>query len=396
MTWRDLAKLFEEIEVRLINSLKRNLERHKKWESEEGFNWPAWQAEKLKNVRKFVAENEKLVSEISEQIDLETESLLKEQYEEGEKSVIDEINEAASDVHISPYKKTVDEDFFGVDKGKINELIEEVQNVEVKAERAALRLTEDVYRQTLVRAEMALSTGATTLPQALDIAVEDFLKSGINCIEYKDGRRVNIVDYAAMALKTAALRAYLKGAAKQRDELGIDTVLVSQYGACSETCLPWQGRVYIDDVWGSWNGERRGDTGLSTNGNWYPLLSVAIANGLFHPNCRHTLSTWIEGVSKLPQQIDPEKIRKVVELETKQRKLEREVRKWKRFFEGTSEEKIKKKLAIVLKEKQNALNDFVKEQGDVLRREYWREKTYGVSAVGKEKEELEKLGLQLN
>lgn len=54
-----------------------------------------------------------------------------------------------------------------------------------------------------------------------------------------------------MALRTAATKAYMQGEARKRDEMGIDTVLISQYGACSETCLPWQGRVYIDDVWGS-------------------------------------------------------------------------------------------------------------------------------------------------
>lgn len=54
-----------------------------------------------------------------------------------------------------------------------------------------------------------------------------------------------------MALRTAATKAYMQGEARKRDEMGIDTVLISQYGACSETCLPWQGRVYIDDVWGT-------------------------------------------------------------------------------------------------------------------------------------------------
>ena len=43
----------------------------------------------------------------------------------------------------------------------------------------------------------------------------------------------------------------LLGEAQKCERMGIDTVLVSQYGACSDTCLPWQGLVYIDDVWQS-------------------------------------------------------------------------------------------------------------------------------------------------
>lgn len=130
-----------------------------------------------------------------------------------------------------------------------------MQTIETKVESAALRMMDDVYRQTLYKAEIAMAAGATTLPQALDMATKDFLNAGINCIEYKDGRSVNIDDYAQMALRTAATKAYMQGEARKRDEMGIDTVLISQYGACSETCLPWQGRVYIDDVWGTlWNG----------------------------------------------------------------------------------------------------------------------------------------------
>lgn len=135
------------------------------------------------------------------------------------------------------------------------------------------------------------------MEQAVDLAVKDFLAAGINCIQYRDGRLVNIATYAEMAIRTASLRSYLRGAADQRTALGIDTVLVSQYGACSDTCLPWQGRVYIDDVWGSFEGEITGARGKSRNGKWYPLLSVAVEEGLFHPNCRHTLSTWIDGIS---------------------------------------------------------------------------------------------------
>lgn len=112
-----------------------------------------------------------------------------------------------------------------------------------------------------------------------------------------------------MALRTAATRSMLLGEAQRRVELGVDTVLVSQYGACSETCLPWQGKIYIDDVWGMWDGERSGDRGLSNDGHWYMLLSAAVNKGLFHPNCRHTLLTWRYGDS-IPPPMDGDKIRK--------------------------------------------------------------------------------------
>jgi len=35
----------------------------------------------------------------------------------------------------------------------------------------------------------------------------------------------------------------------------------------------------------------------------YPLLSIAIRNGLLHPNCKHTLSTFFEGINEDPELI---------------------------------------------------------------------------------------------
>ena len=131
----------------------------------------------------------------------------------------------------------------------------------------------------------------------------------------------------------------LLGEAQKRERMGIDTVLVSQYGACSDTCLPWQGLVYIDDVWQPYSGDHTpgGSYGVSRNGRSYMLLSVAVKAGLFHPNCRHTVGTWIEGVSRRPQPMDKAKIEAVNKLEAKQRRMELKVREDKRLVEGTQD-----------------------------------------------------------
>ncbi|WP_050698031.1 phage minor capsid protein [Anaeromassilibacillus senegalensis] len=368
MTWRQIAALFEKIELRLIASLKRNLAAHKRWECDEGFKWPAWQAEKLHNLERFRKENQEILNEYQNVIDEETQAMLQAQFAEGAEA---------------PEESLPEPTFFGVNEPRLENLIEDIQHVEGKAESAALRMMDDVYRRTILQAETAMSAGAVTLPQAIDLAVKDFLERGITCIEYKDGSRHNITDYVQMALRTAATRSYLQGEAQRREDLGIDTVLVSQYGQCSETCLPWQGRVYIDDVWGSWNGERAGDRGKSVNGKWYPLLSVAVKNGLFHPNCRHTLSTWYEGISTVPEPMDAKKIRRDAALEQKQRAIERNIRRLKRLSEGTQEPEKAKEYRRQVKQAQKELRDIIAEHDDVLRRDYWREKTYGVPEVEK-------------
>lgn len=370
MTWNDIAKIFETMELRLISSLKRNLKRHHDWEKSEGFNWSAWQAEKLKNLEAYRKENRRIMDEYTDQIDAQTRELMEEQFSEGyeheEQVLLD------SGLPANPSVKS----FFGVNDRRMDSLIGDMLNTEARAESAALRMMDDTYRSVVAKAASEMAAGAVTLPQAVDMAMQDFLRTGINCIAYKNGRRVNIADYVQMALRTAATRSYLQGEAKKRGELGIDTVLVSQYGACSETCLPWQGHVYIDDVFGSFDGETDGERGKSRNGNWYPLLSVAVRAGLFHPNCRHTLSTWIEGISKLPKPLDKAAVRKASALEQRQRALERRVREAKRIVAGILEPEAQKRARMQVQARQRELREFVKEHSNVLRREYWREKVY--------------------
>ena len=363
MTWDEIARIFEQLEVMLIGSLRRNLAAHEDWEKEEGFDWPAWQALKLANLEKFRRQNQELMQRYAPVIDKETRSMLQDQFREGNATLKNEVT---------------DNSFFGVNWRRNEALIEDMLGTEEKVESAALRMMDDVYRQTVNKTQLAMSAGAVNLPQAIDMATKDFLDKGINCVVYKNGSRHNIADYVQMALRTTATRSYLQGEAQKRQELGIDTVLVSQYGACSETCLPWQGRVYIDDVFVPFTGERRGDEGKSRNCNWYPLLSVAVKAGLFHPNCRHTLSTWYEGVSTLPKPMDARQVRENAKLEAKQREMETEVRKWKRLAEGTQDPEKRKEYRQKVRESQKKLREFIASHSDVLRRDYWRESTHGV------------------
>lgn len=361
MTAKEIADLFEQLELHLIASLKRNLMRHKRQEQDEGGidgvpeHWEMWQSAKLRDIRRFRRENQQILGQYRPVIEAETEAMLREQYAEGNAK-----------------------SFFHSSDARLDSLIREMQNNEVRVERAALRYMNDVYRKTVLRTATAMNAGGMTLQQAADEATKDFLAQGINCVQYANGRRVNIASYAEMALRACSTRAMLMGEARQRERLGLDTVLVSQYGACSDTCLPWQGKVYIDDVFQDYRGPGGGSFGISRNGRQYMLLSIAIQGGLFHPNCRHTVSTWIEGVSTMPKQIPPAQIEKVNKLERQQRKLELEVRKTKREAAGLTDTEAQKAANAKVREKQAKLREFIRKHDDVLRRDYWRERDTGV------------------
>lgn len=389
MTYDDIAKIFEEIELSLISSLRRNLAGHKAWEKEEGFDWSAWQAEKLKNIERFRRENQAIMNLYKKVIDSDTLLLMEEQFKEGEELAKQQLAEQLhTDENEQEEVPIPDEHFFGVNNEKMDKLMSDITTIEQKAETAALRMTDDVYRQTLYKVQLAMGTGSMTLQQAIDSAVKDFLDKGINCIVYRDGRRVNISDYVRMALRTTSTRAKLQGQAKQLSELGYDTVIISTYGKCSDTCLPWQGRVYIDDVFTPWQGEQNGDIGKSNYcGKWFPLLSTAVKGGLFHPNCRHTMLQYIDGITKPPEVLDEEKIKDLYRKEQKLRALERNVRKAKRKVNGCSDAENIKKAKEELKKAQRAVKDFIEqtnqsENKTIFKRDYGREKVYSGETNG--------------
>lgn len=359
MTARDIAALFDALELDLVKNLHRCLARHQQQEQTEGGqngtprHWQAWQAAKLRDIRRFRRENTAILGEYRDRIDADTRTLLEEEAAQGGA-----------------------DGFFRMSDERMTALLNEMQQANEQSERAALRYMNDVYRKTILRTAAAMQAGGQTLQQATDAATRDFLDQGIACIRYRNGRRVNISTYAEMALRTAGTRAMLMGEAAQRERLGLDTVLVSQYGACSKTCLPWQGLVYIDDVFQPYHGPRTpgGTYGITRNGRQYPLLSVAMQGGLFHPNCRHTLSTWVEGVSTRPRPMDKAKVEAAAQLEAKQRALERSVRKAKRQAAGLCDPAAAKAARARVHAAQKELRDFVADHGDVLRRNVWRER----------------------
>lgn len=421
----DIAAIFEWIELLLIANLKRNLARHKDEEEQEGFTWSAWQAEKLRSVNVFRRQCKSIMDRYTDVIDSETRQLLEEQFEEGVNGAAKELEEARAEKaapaalpaaeeqqtpaenpeqgHSETSKKssvekataepaivaevTPEPQFFGVDKSKTEKLIEDVTNIEKQAETAALRLTDDVYRQTVNRVQLAMATGSITYEKAVDMAVADFLAQGINCIEYKDGRRVNIADYGRMVLRTTSTRAALQGKSERFKAQGYDTVLVSSYGMCSKTCLPWQGRAYINDAFTDWQGETKLENGVKFGkslycGKWFPLLSSAIEHGLFHPNCRHSINLFIDGVTEFPEPMDNEDIERRYKEEQHQRALEREVRKAKRKVEGSLAPEDVKKAKDEMREAQKNVRDYINEtnaaEGErVLVRKPIQEKIYG-------------------
>ncbi|WP_115716755.1 phage minor capsid protein [Amedibacterium intestinale] len=374
-----LKDIYSEMEMELIESFYRNFAKHKIEERQRGFSWEMWQLAKLRNIQKYRRENRNIITKYIYKIKRVIESVLRNHFYDGRNNAGsngERLSFPADKKNVGlpgkePPKET---NFFGMNEKKLNALISATKDDFENVQHAIYRKMDDVYRQTIFKTEFQLSSGSISLGKAIDKATEEFLDKGINCIIYKNGAHVNIASYAEMALRTASHRATLLGEGAKRDDLGVHLVFVSAHANACKLCIPWQGQILIDDVFSHPNDEY-----IAKYKEKYKLLSVAIKSGLLHPNCRHTLATYFEGITRLPKPQDPETALKNYENEQKQRQLEREVRLRKRIYAGTVDEQNKKEAKTKLLDAQKKLRDFLKEHPE-FKRNQRREKIYDEQA----------------
>lgn len=293
----DIVGAFQSIEEILIDSMINNIRRHTDWEMEEDLNWTMWQAEQLKALDVYRSENIKKFEADFTTINDKIEEMLTKAYAQGNMEEEIKILEALREGYEPPKGEsirkviTTDAKFFKINDRKLSELIKATTDDFRKAEIAMLRRVNDQYRKIIFNAQVYANTGSGTIAKSIDMASRDFIARGIDCIEYKNGARINIASYADMAIRTANKRAYLQGEGAKRQEWGISTVIVISRGGGCPKCVPHQGKIYIDDVW----------SGGTAKDGPYPLISTAIEKGLFHPNCRDTHTTYFEGVTTKPK-----------------------------------------------------------------------------------------------
>lgn len=392
----DVAKAFQRIEDRLISSLKYNLLKHFNEEKLEDMNWSAWQTEQLKSLELFKKRNKKLFKSEFNTINYDIRQFLTKNFEDSRLSQENLILESIENGKFSTQNKKINKlwniyktsrnkrikkkqltrifketsnleaSFFKIDEKKLKQLIKETTENMKRAENSILRYTEDQYRKIIFDAQVFANTGTGTVQQAIDMATKDFLSKGINCIQYANGAMVNIKSYAEMAVKTANSRAHLYGEGEKRSEWGIHTVLVPNRGGGCPYCIKFQGKMFIDDVYS------RG-TIKEANELKLPLLSSAVKQRLFHPNCKDTVVTYFLGTNSKVIPPTKEELSQKIENYKKEQKIkyiDRQIDKYKRLELGSIDseniEKYHKKVLEWKNYKRKYKENMTKPQNDAI------------------------------
>lgn len=359
----NIREAFEKIEDELIDSMMRNFKNHRVEEDKNNFCWTQWQAEQLKSLEEYRKHNAKKFGKRFKTINGKVEEMIRTAKADGNASQEAEILEAVKDGFKAPKKPSEHStaEFFKVNDRKLDALIKSTTDDLKRAETAVLRMSNDKYRKAIFNAQVAMNTGAVTYEKAVDIACKDMLNAGLNCVEYKNGARHTLSDYADMAVKTANKRAYLRGEGEKRAEWGVSLVVVnSRQGGCPD-CAKYIGKVFIDDVYSN---------GKKSDGN-YPLLSTAIKNGLFHPRCKDSTSTYYPELDDLDAPLSEDEIKELDRqrgIEEKQQYAQRQAERFDRRAEYSLDEdnkRIAQTRADEWHDRANTLEEKAKKAGNV-------------------------------
>jgi hypothetical protein len=357
----DLAEAFRSIENELIASMIRNLDRHRAEETKEGYNWSMWQVKQLKALEKYKRDNQKKYQKQFRNLNTQIEDLIREARRKGGMDQEIQILEAIKKGWEAPPRQKMTGEFFRLNNRKLEALIEATVKDMKKAETAILRKANDDYRKAIFDAQVYANSGAGTYEKAVDMATKDMLSRGLNCVEYSNGARHTLPDYADMAIRTANKRAYLQGEGEKRQEWDIHTVIMAKRGNPCPKCLPFVGKVLIDDVWSNGSGSGNKGTDPET-GKKYPLMSYAISKGLYHPRCKDSHTTYFPGISSADDtwtQKELEDIGLKNQQEAQQQYAERQKEKYERLSEYSLDAENKLKYT----EREKEWNQIVRECG---------------------------------
>jgi len=241
--------------------------------------------------------------------------------------------------------------------------------------RTTANLGSKQFANALDRAYMQVISGAFTQDQAIKMAVKDLASQGIYAAEYKNGRKMSLEAAVRMNVVTGVNQTCAELQLKRSDEMGCDLVEVSAHAGARPDHALWQGKVYSR----SGNHPKYPDFITSTG--------YGTVTGLCGANCRHNFYPFYEGISqraytdKELEEMSAKTVEyngeRLTEYEASQvqRKIERNIRRWKRekaSMEAAGQSTAE--AAAKLKYWRGEMESFTKQTG--FKRQYSREEIF--------------------
>lgn len=291
---KELADIYGEATARLMFAVARRLAR--------GIDEPGWAEAKLLELLQLRADAAEVVRFLDDQVPTTVEQVIADAAEAGVQQAVRDL-----DLKASPVAATNTSAVDALARQTIGDLS--------RTHLQIFRSAEDVYRAVITETSSGTVVGAETRRQSAQRAVSRFARRGVTGFRDRAGRNWSIETYAEMATRTATGRAMIQGSLDTYVADGRDLVIVSDAPEECKVCRPYEGKLL--SISGARVGTEVGDIAV------VDTVEGATAGGLFHPNCRHRMSPYIEGLTRpMTNTADPEGDK----LRQRQRALERRIR----------------------------------------------------------------------
>jgi hypothetical protein len=232
-----------------------------------------------------------------------------------------------------------------------------------------LRAPVDAYRAVQAATAARIATGSWTRREAAQAAWSKLISEGITSFTDRANRRWKLSSYVEMMARTNIQRAAVQGQTDRLADIGIDLIYISDNVQECKICRPFESKVLrrgagpIGDI--RVEHATRDDELVTVH--VLDTLAGAMAKGLFHPNCRHSASAYLPGVTKLKKGTEDPDGYKARE---KQRYLERKIRAAKEQEVGALTPEAKKDAAADVRAAQAALRAHLKAHPSLKRLPY--------------------------
>ncbi|WP_285864468.1 phage minor capsid protein [Lederbergia lenta] len=359
----NMSDLYNSLEGEIIRILIKRLEGGSD-------NITYWQAERLSELRLFNREVTKLLSKVTGVAELE----IKRMFEEAGPAIVQDVDKAM------PYEtKPMPTNLDNIMKAYHNQVWSEVDNYvnqTLITTNYGVGTAQRAYTNVLNQTSAMFNTGLYTFEQSLERSITELAQKGIKSTFIdKGGHAWSLEGYTRTVLKSTLGNTYNELRKDRMAEYDVHTVVVTSHAGARKQCSAIQGNVVdlrfaneipedseyksiYDPSWGAEYGTAGGHRGV---------------------NCQHLHMPFIPGVNTNNQpQYDSELNQEVAKARDTQRRIEREIVKYKKnlMVADAMGSENAAHWRMMVSRRQGAMRKHLNENGKYLSRNYKREKVY--------------------
>ncbi|WP_404285423.1 phage minor capsid protein [Glutamicibacter arilaitensis] len=303
----DLAEAIRDMYVRSESLILQELARA----VAKSANAPDWLTERLMSQRRMISALDKILNDLDNEIPGAVEEVTKLAFNRGQGFADADLKGVGISMDLNGAVRDTSTDVV-LARAAVQPL--SAMRLQVR------RWTMDVYAKVGLLAAEQVASGAFTRRDASLRFLQQLAGQGVVGFVDRAKRSWEMGAYAEMVGRTTVAQAALEGHAERLESYGVDTVIVSNAPEECKICRPFEGQVL------SLRGKTEGT--LSDGRTVMMTLAEAKGRGLFHPNCRHSHSIYLPGITKGPGRdtADPQGDA----LRQRQRAFERRIRELKR------------------------------------------------------------------